>query len=302
MERKSLLWFLILAFSLAWILFLLPLAFGAPGSLQRQTMITICWAAAMWAPGVAALIVTRLVLKMPIRQLGLGRLGEKRVYLWAWLTPIVLSLITGLLSWLFQPDKLDLSFAVIRETMASAPGGTAVPPALVVAAQIAGAITLAPLINTLFALGEELGWRGFLLPLLLPQGQPRAILISGLIWGIWHAPAILQGHNYPSQPVLGVLMMIVFTVLFGAFLSWLYLRTGSPWAPALGHGTVNAVAGLPIIFMPGVNITYTATLASPVGWISLGLLVILLIWRRRLPVNNPQGWGAQQPENPTTQT
>ena len=65
----------------------------------------------------------------------------------------------------------------------------------------------APLINTLLALGEELGWRGLLLPELLPLGQRRAILLSGVIWGFWHAPVILQGHNYPSQPVLGVFLM-----------------------------------------------------------------------------------------------
>ncbi len=78
------------------------------------------------------------------------------------------------------------------------------PTGLIVAIQIAISFTLGPLINTLLALGEELGWRGFLLPSLLPLGQWRAILMSGLIWGVWHAPAILQGHNYPSQPVLGV--------------------------------------------------------------------------------------------------
>ena len=98
----------------------------------------------------------------------------------------------------------------------------------------------APLINTLLALGEELGWRGSLLPELLPLGQRRAILLSGVIWGFWHAPVILQGHNYPSQPVLGVFLMVVFAVLVGAFFGWLYLRTRSPWAPALAHGSLNA--------------------------------------------------------------
>ncbi len=296
MQRKPLLWFLIIAFSLAWILFLLPMAFGDPGTMQRQTITLVCWSAAMWAPGVAALIVTRFVLRKPLKTLGLGRLGEKRTYLWAWLLPIGLSILTGVFSWMFSPDKLDLSFTLVRQSLASAPGGSALPVGLVIAAQIASAFTLAPLFNTLFAIGEELGWRGFLLPYLLPGGQGRAILLSGLIWGIWHAPAILQGHNYPSQPVLGVLMMIVFTLLLGAILSWLYLRTGSPWAPALGHGAVNAVAGLPIIFLPGVDITYTATLASPVGWISLVLFLAWLVLTRRLPVARPQGWAGEPEE------
>jgi membrane protease YdiL (CAAX protease family) len=142
----------------------------------------------------------------------------------------------------------------------------------------------APLINTLLALGEELGWRGLLLPELLPLGQRRAILLSGVIWGFWHAPVILQGHNYPSQPVLGVFLMVVFTVLAGAFFGWLYLRTRSPWAPALAHGSLNAIAGLPLLFLTGVDITLGGTLASLIGWIPLALFVAWLLWTNRLPV------------------
>lgn len=142
----------------------------------------------------------------------------------------------------------------------------------------------APLINTLLALGEELGWRGLLLPELLPLGQRRAILLSGVIWGFWHAPVILQGHNYPSQPVLGVFLMVVFTVLAGAFFGWLYLRTRSPWAPALAHGSLNAIAGLPLLFLTGVDITLGGTLASLIGWIPLALFVAWLVWTNRLPV------------------
>ena len=142
----------------------------------------------------------------------------------------------------------------------------------------------APLINTLLALGEELGWRGLLLPELLPLGQWGAILLSGVIWGFWHAPVILQGQNYPSQPVLGVFLMVVFTVLAGAFFGWLYLRTRSPWAPALAHGSLNAIAGLPLLFLTGVDITLGGTLASLIGWIPLALFVAWLLWTNRLPV------------------
>ena len=295
-QRRPLIWFISISFILAWILFLLPLASGAPGTATRQTATLVCWTAAMWAPGIAALVVTRFIMKRPVRMLGLGHLGEKRAYLWAWLLPIGLAIATMFFTYLFSPDKLDLSFPAFAQAMAAAPGGAGVPTWLIVGVQIAFSFTLAPLLNTLFALGEELGWRGFLLPSLLPLGQWRAILLSGLIWGAWHAPAIIQGHNYPSQPVLGTIMMMAFTVLLGAILSWLYLRTGSPWAPALGHGTINAVAGLPVLFFTGINITYTGTLASPVGWIPLALFVGWLVWTRRLPVAKPHGWAKEDVE------
>lgn len=297
LQRRALLWFIVISFTLAWALFLLPLALGTSSPVTRQTATLVSWSVAMWAPGIAAIIVTRFVLKRPIRMLGLGRLGEKRAYLWAWLLPVGLAIATGFFSYLFSPDKLDLSFPAFKQAMAAAPGGAAMPTGLIVAIQIAISFTLGPLINMLLALGEELGWRGFLLPSLLPLGQWRAILISGLIWGVWHAPAILQGHNYPSQPVLGVVMMMVFTVLLGAILAWLYLRTGSPWAPALGHGTINAVAGLPVLFLTGINTTYTGTLASPVGWIPLALFVGWLAWTRRLPVSKPHGWATDEIES-----
>ena len=150
--------------------------------------------------------------------------------------------------------------------------------------QIAAALTIAPLFNTLFALGEELGWRGYLLPKLLPLGQIPAMLISGAIWGIWHAPALLQGHNYPDHPVLGVGMMIVFTVLLGIFFSWLYLKTKSPWTPALAHGTVNAVAGLPLLFLKDVNLTLGGSITSVSGWLALAALVGILYWKREIPL------------------
>ncbi len=169
----------------------------------------------MWMPGLSALIVTRRVEGKPIRSLNLRRLGPRRAYLWAWLVPPFLAVLTGLLTWIFGLGVFDTNFTLIRESMQAAPGGAAVPPALVVAIQAVFAFTLGALFNTLFGLGEELGWRGYLLPGLLGLGQWRAILVSGVIWGVWHAPIILQGHNYPEHPVPGVFMMVVFLRING---------------------------------------------------------------------------------------
>jgi membrane protease YdiL (CAAX protease family) len=153
--------------------------------------------------------------------------------------------------------------------------------------QVLLAFTLAPFINVLFALGEELGWRGFLFPQLTPLGQWKAMLISGIVWGVWHAPVIAQGHNYPGYPVLGIFMMIVFCVLLGIILSWLYLNTKSPWVAALGHGSVNAAAGLPIMFMePGFDMAFGGTIATFPAWIAMAIFIGWLVWSKRLPVLN----------------
>ncbi|HIC94786.1 MAG TPA: CPBP family intramembrane metalloprotease [Anaerolineae bacterium] len=285
--RKELFWFLIVAFGVSWPLFLLPLAFGPPSSRARQVVTMVAWTAAMWGPGLAAIVVTRFVAGRSLGALNLGRLGPGgwdtlRSYLWAWLLPPALAVVTGLLTLALGAGRLDLEFSALREAMAQAPGGKAISPEMVVAIQLAFALTFAPLFNCLFALGEELGWRGFLLPHLLPLGRWKAILLSNVVWGFWHAPAILQGHNYPDRPVLGIFMMIVFCLLMGAVFSWLYLRTGSPWAPTLAHASLNATAGLPMLFLTDVDIAVGGTVASAIGWIGLAAFVGWLILTRRL--------------------
>ncbi|MBL8080598.1 MAG: CPBP family intramembrane metalloprotease [Anaerolineales bacterium] len=287
LERKSITWFLIITFLISWPLFLAPLAFGEVDATAKSLATQGLWAAAMWGPGIAAIITTLFIAKKPFHSLRLNTLGPKRFYLWAWFLPIVLTIVGGLLTLLFGIAKLDLNFTMIRDAMASAAGGGEVPVGIIVLVQSLIAITIAPLINILFTMGEELGWRGFLLPRLLPLGQWKAMLISGVIWGVWHAPAIMQGHNYPGYPVLGVFMMIVFCVLLGTIISWLYLNTNSPWVAALIHGSVNAVAGLPVLFFqPGFNMAFGGTLAAPTAWIGMVLFIAWLMWTKRLPVEN----------------
>ncbi|MCQ3936812.1 MAG: hypothetical protein DPW18_07160 [Chloroflexi bacterium] len=290
LERKSLTWFLVITFLFSWTLFLAPLTLGEMDAATKQLAITGLWSLGMWGPGIAAILVTLLVAKKPFGSLRLNTLGPKRFYLWAWLLPIVLTLIGGLFTLLFGIAKLDLNFTMIRTAMESAPGGSEVPANIVVALQVLFAITLAPLINMLFTMGEELGWRGFLLPLLMPLGQWKAILWSGFIWGVWHAPVIVQGHNYPGYPILGVFMMIIFCILLGTIISWMYLNTKSPWVAALAHGSVNAVAGLPIMFFePGFDMAFGGTLAAPTAWIGMAVFIAWLVWTKRLPVQNQAG-------------
>jgi membrane protease YdiL (CAAX protease family) len=289
LERRSLTWFLFITFAFSWALFLAPLALGdiEPGT--KQLAYTGFWAVAMWGPGIAAIIVTLFVAKKPFSSLRLNTLGPKRFYIWAWLLPILLAILAGVFTVLFGMAELDLEFTMMRNAMESAASG-AVPVGVIVLAQIAFAFTLGPLINVVFALGEELGWRGYLLPQLLPLGQWKAILWSGFIWGVWHAPAIVQGHNYPGYPVLGVFMMIAFCILLGTIIAWMYLNTKSPWVAALAHGSVNAVAGLPILFFEqGFDMALSGTLAAPTAWIGMALFIAWLVWTKRLPVEDQAG-------------
>lgn len=244
----------------------------------------------MWGPGIAAIITTLFIAKVPFSSLRLNTLGPKRFYLWAWFLPVVLTLLSGLFTVLFGIAKLDLNFTMIRTAMEAAAGGNEVPVEVIVLSQTLLALTLAPFLNMLFTMGEELGWRGFLLPRLMPLGQWKAALWSGVIWGVWHAPVIVQGHNYPGYPVLGVFMMIIFCILLGTIITWLYINTKSPWVAALAHGSVNAIAGVPVLFLaPGFNMAFGGTLAAPTAWIGMALFIAWLVWTKRFPVQEQVG-------------
>jgi membrane protease YdiL (CAAX protease family) len=295
-DRKTVAWFLLIAFGISWPLFLLPIAFGRPGSPARQVASMAAWSAAMWGPGLAAIIVTRRVARRSLGTLNLGRLGPKWPYLWAWLLPPALAILSGMLTLAMGAGRLDLEFTAVREAMAQVRFGKGLPPAILVGTQVIFCFTVAPVLNCIFALGEELGWRRFLLERLLPLGKWRAILLSSGIWGVWHAPAVVQGLNYPGWPVLGVFMMIVFCLLLGTIFSWLYLQTRSPWTPALAHASLNATVGLPMFFLKDVDIVIGGTVASVIGWIGLASVVGWLVLSRRVPVTSKKETAAVVPD------
>ncbi|MCR8470602.1 MAG: CPBP family intramembrane glutamic endopeptidase [Nitrososphaerota archaeon] len=114
---------------------------------------------------------------------------------------------------------------------------------------------LAPIAYALLALGEEIGWRGYLLDkLLIENSLERTILFIGAIWAIWHAPLIIfTGYNYKNLKALGLLLFIPFCIAHGAILTWLRMKTGSVLAPALGHGAINAFVFLSEVLYPGAS-------------------------------------------------
>jgi membrane protease YdiL (CAAX protease family) len=81
----------------------------------------------------------------------------------------------------------------------------------------------------------------------------KASIIIGFIWGIWHMPLILMGHNYPQHPRAGVFMMIVFCILLTPILQYITIKSKSIFAAAVAHGTLNALAELAIMSTDGGN-------------------------------------------------
>lgn len=97
--------------------------------------------------------------------------------------------------------------------------------------------------NSIFAAGEEICWRGLLQGQLTQRfGVSGGIVLLGLIWSLWHLPALLAGYNFPEHPVLGAFVLFPLELIGASlFAGWLTIRSGSFWPAALSHGAVNSI-------------------------------------------------------------
>jgi membrane protease YdiL (CAAX protease family) len=149
--------------------------------------------------------------------------------------------------------------------------------------QIATSVLLAPVLNILTTTGEEWGWRGYLVPKLSEKlSIVPTVLISGVIWGLWHAPLTVMGHNYglsyPGYPYTGILAMCVFCIVMGVFFSYVSLRTRSCLPAAIGHGALNGFAGVAIYFTPGPEAVDTFLGPAPTGLIGgAGFIIVMVV-------------------------
>jgi len=130
-------------------------------------------------------------------------------------------------------------------------------------------------IGALAALGEELGWRGFLLKEFKEMHFFKAAIIIGFIWGIYHAPVILMGYNYPQHPQIGVFMMTIFCILLTPLLLYITIKSKSVIAAAILHGTMNGTYVISLMLTDGGN-DLTVGLTGLAGFIALTIALICL--------------------------
>ena len=134
---------------------------------------------------------------------------------------------------------------------------------------------IAPVQNILLFLGEEIGWRAYLVPRLLKIFSPKiSFLIGGSIWGVWHAAGIFLGLNYPGRPLIGNIMMILMCIPLGVILQYLYFKSKSIFIPAIAHGVINWTAGNFIMFVLSDE-GYNKLIYGPTGII--GIIIFYLV-------------------------
>jgi uncharacterized protein len=217
-------------------------------------------------------------------------------FLAAWVLPGVLTIIGMALFFLVFPSYYDSGLNLLRQQMILA-GAGGVSPLVIVAVQTIQAILIAPLLNAIPTFGEEFGWRGYLQPKLMPLGGRKAVLLTGVIWGVWHWPVILMGYNYGfdyfGAPVTGLLMMVWFTIATSALFGWVTIKTDNVWPAVIGHGALNGIAALSLLFLQGEPSTLLGP--TPVGLIGGGGFTIAALIIFLLP-------NALEPKSDVTRT
>lgn len=246
----------------------------------------------MWGPAIAH-IITRMITKMSWREANLKPKLKKGWPYWlmGWFGPGLLTLLGAGIFFLVFPDSFDPQLTMLSDQLKAA--GVAeglINPYQYVLGQTIVALLIAPLLNLVATFGEEFGWRAYLVPALARFGCKKALVISGLIWGVWHWPVIMMGHNYgldyPGFPWLGLLATLWFTLSIGIFFGWLSLKAESVWPAVFAHGALNGIAAIGLLF---IKEPFSMLLGpSPAGLIgclpfTILSLVILLTMKEEPP-------------------
>lgn len=235
----------VLTWALVSVIPLTGMTYGA--SIESMLIVSAC----MFMPAIGN-VLTRLVTKQGFSDFKLTPKfkGNGKNYLLAYFSFIILIYLGVAVYYLLYRGQFTLSGGIMYQ---SVPAGENMPLAQVLIS-ITAATVISPVINLIPTLGEEIGWRGYLLYGLKNScGSVKAVLLTGIIWGFWHAPMIAMGHNYgknyPGYPVVGILMMIVFCVAIGIVESYLTLRTDSVLPAAVCHSAINGLAAIGLGFI-----------------------------------------------------
>ncbi|MBI5095423.1 MAG: CPBP family intramembrane metalloprotease [Candidatus Hydrogenedentes bacterium] len=264
--------YIIAAFAITWTVLIGLRALGV-GLEVRATL-------GMFGPALASVIV-RLAGSEGFRDSGLHlpRPGTRHLFLAAYAIPFGALAAAAILSSVFGLQVWDMSAGV-----------AAAWSAWKFALALGAVLTIVVGLTMISAFGEELGWRGYLLPRLLPLGPLRASIIIGLIWGVWHAPLIvLDGRGFgKGHELIGLLMFVMLSTSWSIYLTWLCIRSDSIWPAVLSHATLNVVTSTIFAVFDPKDLIF----GSPIGVLTVLCFLAVDAWliatgRLNVPSNNP---------------
>ena len=276
MDKKKFLIFLAFCFGISWVS---AGIFYLCGTDYQSVWGFLFATVYMFFPLVSVLLTQLVTGEKPFSDIGISFRLNKWWWL-GWLVIIPLPILLSLpVSALFPGVSIGTDTDSLKATMdAMQAQGLSLGPWGVGIITLLSGYVAGLAINALFAFGEESAWRGFLHRLLKGKGFWKECLIIGVIWGIWHAPLILMGHNYPEHPVAGAFMMVAFCVLATPLMVLIREKSGSVIMAAIAHGTINALGGLPIVYLIGYK-ELLSGITGLAGFIVLAVadIVILLL-------------------------
>ena len=297
MNKKQILIFLLFSFGISWIFGLVIFLTGRIESspeLVPNSGITLAFVLTasgyMWGPAFAH-ILTRLVTRAGWKDLYLKPQIRRawKLLLAGWFLPGLLTLLGTLCYFLIFPDHFDTTLSLITNQAPTANNTNDLYVYILI--QIAISLLISGPLNLIATFGEEFGWRGFLLPAMLPYGKRKALVLSSIIWGIWHWPMVLMGHNYGldywGYPWLGLAVTVCFTLAIGVYFGWLSLKGGSVWPAVLAHGSLNGMASVGMLFLS--RPPYLVLGPSPAGLIGLIPFVLVsgwILWKNPIMESN----------------
>ena len=297
--KKRLILFIVITIVITWVVFLLiPICELTYGT-GLAVVITM---AAMFVPALSS-VLTRLITKE-----GFGNMylrphfkGHMKEYLLVYFGPTVLLILSGVVYFLIFPGSFDPELTALKGVVASS-GKQGLTASTLLTVQVLIFVVIGPIVNIIPTMGEELGWRGYLLPKLRMFLSDRtSLMMTGAIWGIWHLPIIVMGHNYGTTywgyPWLGIVTMIAFCVVLGIIQGYISIKLQSAIPAAMIHSTVNAGAALPIVLLKG---SYNPLLGPAITGIIGGLPFIVLAVTLLITVGNKMSLcekGAHKREN-----
>jgi membrane protease YdiL (CAAX protease family) len=236
----------------------------------------------MFFPLITALVL-QAIDKEKFNHTGLVNFKIKWSWAVAWLLPLVMTLacilVNGLMPGVelkYNAEQLINQYHIpedqqemVREQLGQ------LPAYLMILITLISGLIAGITVNAIAAFGEEFGWRNYLVGALREVKFWKAALFIGIVWGIWHFPLILMGHNYPNEPQWGVLLMVVMCVLLGAIELYFVLKSKSMIVAAIMHGTINALAGVVIYFTLGGN-DFLNGMPGLSGFIVMALTIVCL--------------------------
>jgi membrane protease YdiL (CAAX protease family) len=277
-SNKKILVFLVLTFALSSIFYYLIIS---SGSIQNYSM------GLMWCPGVAALI-TQLIFQHNLRDMG-WKPGKFRYLLLSYGVPFAYVLVVYAITWLtglgaFSPTKLVTQAAAQYHIQVHSQVLFVIVYGIIIA-------TFGLVMGALSGLGEEIGWRGLLVPEVSKTFSfTKTALISGGIWALWHYPLILfANYNNASAPVwFGLICFTVMVLGISFAFTWLRLKSGSLWTGVILHAAHNVF--IQAFFTPLTGPTHWSAYVIDEFGIGLALAAVVvayLFWRRRSQLSEP---------------